>query len=135
MSAQRAPCIMNDSPIAILSRFSLRAPRSSTWMNRKERKKIFSWQVKITGKKNILQLASENYYPLVAPRQVHPTEVTWFLPWKWTTKLADTFSSMRRLWTNSGLGRETNSLRLFLIPAMFSNGRGNNSAPVPNMTI
>jgi hypothetical protein len=31
------------------------------------------------------------------------------------------FSSMWRLWTNSGLGRETNSLRPFLIPAMFSN--------------
>jgi len=47
MSAQRAPCAMNDSPVVILSRFSLPAPRSSTWMNRKK-KSFFSWQVKIT---------------------------------------------------------------------------------------
>ena len=52
MSAQWTPCAINDSPVAILSRFSLPAPRSSTWMNRKQK---------------IFQLASENYYSLSLP--------------------------------------------------------------------
>lgn len=61
MSAQWAPCAINDSPVVIRSRFSLPAPRSSTWMNRKK-SSFGKWKL-------LFALAS---------KQVYQTKVTWF---------------------------------------------------------
>jgi hypothetical protein len=106
MSAQRAPCAMNDSPVVILSRFSL---QSSMFLNLNEQKKhssVGKWKLLFARRSQAS--ASNESHTVFAMKRDNKTG-------------RHTFSSMWSLWTNSGLGRETNSLWLFLIPAMFSN--------------
>lgn len=84
-------------------------PSSSTFLNLDEQKKTHS----LVGKWKLLfarrsQATSIESHMVFAMKRDNKTG-------------RNKFSSMWRLWINSGLGRKTNSLRPFLIPAVFSN--------------
>ena len=77
-------------------------PRSSTWMNRKKHLSVDKWEL-LLARRSKASASNERHVVFAMKRDKKPGRRT--------------FSSMWRLWTKSGLGRETNSSWLFLILA------------------